>query len=84
MNNREKRTSPLTIAGDALLLIFALTGVTASFLSLYGDRLLGETGAFQATPLDLCAAQWDTFFSLAVVLALVLGGAFTYKKIRRR
>lgn len=70
MNNREKRTSPLTIAGDALLLIFALTGVTASFLSLYGDRLLGETGAFQATPLDLCAAQWDTFFSLAVVLAL--------------
>lgn len=71
MNNREKRTSPLTIAGDALLLIFALTGLTASFLSLYGDRLLGETGAFQATPLDLCAAQWDTFFSLAVVLALV-------------
>lgn len=70
MNNREKRTSPLTIAGDALLLIFALTGLTASFLSLYGDRLLGETGAFQATPLDLCAAQWDTFFSLAVVLAL--------------
>lgn len=70
MNNAEKRLSPLTIAGDALLLLFALTGLTDSFLSLYGNRLLGASASLQATPLDLCAAQGDRFFSLAAVLAL--------------
>ncbi len=70
MNNGEKKISPLTTLGDGLLLIFALTGLTASFFSLYGNGQLGETAAFQAAPFDLCAAQTDSFLSLAVVLAL--------------
>ncbi len=59
------RVSPLTVAGDGLLLLCALVGFTGSFLTLYTNHGLG------ATPLDPCAAQWPSFFLLAALFALL-------------
>ena len=70
--DRETRVSPLTFAGDGLLLLCALGGFTCSFLTLYGDRDLGRYASYQATPLDWCAARWDTFLLLAALLQPVL------------
>ncbi len=69
MNEHENRFSILTLMGDGLLLICALTGLSGSFLSLYASEALGSASGLR-TPLDLCAARSDSFLSLAVVLAL--------------
>lgn len=80
--DRETRVSPLTFAGDGLLLLCALGGFTCSFLTLYGDRDLGRYASYQATPLDWCAARWDTFLLLAALLALVSLSAWSLPRFR--
>lgn len=68
MAEQEKRLSPLSVLGDGLLLLCALLGLTASFLSLYG-----RTGISPALmePLDWAAAQGDQFLLLAALFALL-------------
>lgn len=65
MAEPKPRVSPLTIAGDGLLLFCALGGFACSFLTLYTNHDLG------ATPLDPCAAQWPSFFLLPALFALL-------------
>ncbi len=68
MADQEKRLSPLSVLGDGLLLLCALLGLTASFLSLYG-----RTGISPALmePLDWAAAQGDQLLLLAALFALL-------------
>lgn len=70
---REKRLSPLSAAGDALLLLCALPGLTACFLSLYGRA--GASGARMA--LDWAAAHTDQFLLLAALFALLSLGVWS-------
>lgn len=71
MTDQEPRVSPLSVAADGLLLVCAMAGATASFLSLYGDARLGALMTAQATPLDQCAAWSPSFLFLSVVFALL-------------
>ena len=71
MTDQEPRVSPLSVAADGLLLVCAMAGATASFLSLYGDTRLGALMTAQATPLDQCAAWSPSFLFLSVVFALL-------------
>lgn len=82
MNEQDKRTSLLTLAGDGLLLLCALLGLAGSFLSLYGDGLLGSAGALPATPLDLCAAQEGDFLLLAALFGLASLAAWSLPRFR--
>ena len=68
MAEQEKRLSPLSVLGDGLLLLCALLGLTASFLSLYG-----RTGISPALmePLDWAAAQGNQLLLLAALFALL-------------
>lgn len=68
MAEQEKRLSPLSVLGDGLLLLCALPGLTASFLSLYG-----RTGISPALmePLDWAAAQGAELLLWAALCALL-------------
>lgn len=79
MAEREKRLSPLSVLGDALLLLCALPGLTACFLSLYGRP--GSPGAPMA-PLDWAAAHGDQFLILAVLFALLSLGVWSLPRFR--
>lgn len=79
---REIRVSPLTIAGDGLLLFCALGGFTCSFLTLYGDKDLGVYASYQATPLDQCAAQWSSFLLWALLFALAALAVWSLPRFR--
>lgn len=68
MAEQEKRLSPLSVLGDGLLLLCALPGLTASFLSLYGRA--GVSPALMG-PLDWAASQGDQFLLLAALFALL-------------
>lgn len=71
---REKRLSPLSVSGDGLLLLCALLGLTACFLSLYGRA---EVKSALMGPLDWAAARADQFLLLAVLFALLSLGVWS-------
>ncbi|MBD5084070.1 MAG: transglutaminase domain-containing protein [Clostridiales bacterium] len=81
MAEREKRLSPLTVAGDGLLLVCALAGLAASFLSLYGDRTMGVYSV-RRTALDLVAAQTDEFVLAAGLFALLSLAVWSLPRFR--
>lgn len=82
VTDRENRTSPLTVLGDGALLVCAMAGFTSSFLSLYGDGQLGQTAAYRATPLDLCAAREAVFLGVAVLFALIVLSVWSLPRFR--
>ena len=59
MPERENRPSPTAILGDGLVLLCALLGLTASFLSLYRT-----SAAVPLIPLDWAADQRDQFLQI--------------------
>ena len=71
MAETEKRLSLLTVAGDGLLLICALTGLTGSFLSLYGGGRGAAASGARRTALDLLAAHGEGFVLAALLFALL-------------
>jgi len=71
MTDQGTRASPLTVLGDALLLLAAMVGLTLSFLSLYGDPAQGRLMVAQTTPLDQCALWTGSFLVLASAFALL-------------
>lgn len=79
MAEQEKRLSPLSVLGDGLLLLCALPGLTACFLSLYG-----RTGISPALmePLDWAAAQGDQLLLLAALFALLSLCAWSLPRFR--
>lgn len=81
MAEQEKRLSPLTVAGDGLLLVCALAGLAASFLTLYGDRTMGVYSVGR-TALDLAAAQADEFVLAAVLFALLSLAVWSLPRFR--
>ncbi|MDE6260531.1 MAG: DUF3488 and transglutaminase-like domain-containing protein, partial [Oscillospiraceae bacterium] len=81
MAERENRLSPLTVAGDGLLLVCALAGLAVSFLSLYGDRTVGVYSV-RRTTLDLLAAQIDEFALAAVLFALLSLAVWSLPRFR--
>ena len=81
MTERE-RFSPLAAAADGLLLVRALVGFTASFLSLYGSAEYGMYAPYSATPLDLCAAQGENFLTVAGIFALLSLCAWSLPRLR--
>ena len=80
MAEREKKLSPLTAAGDGLLLICALAGLAGSFLTLYGERAVASGD--RRTALDLLAAQTDEFVLAASVLALLSLAVWSLPRFR--
>lgn len=76
MAERQVRSVLLSLLGDASLLLCALMGFIASFLSLYTNHGLG------ATPLDPCAAQTDLFLLLAAMFALVSLAVWSLPRFR--
>ncbi len=81
MSERKNRLILLTLWGDGSLLLFALMGFTGSFLTLYGDRELGEY-AYGASPLDQCAAQGGGFLLLAALFALISLAVWSLPRFR--
>lgn len=81
MAEREKRVSPLTVAGDGLLLVCALMGLAVSFLSLYGGR---NAAAFSArrTALEALSAQADGFVLAAALFALLSLAVWSLPRFR--
>lgn len=81
MAEREKQVSPLTAAGDGLLLVCALAGLAVSFLSLYGGR---SAAAFSArrTALEVLSAQADEFVLAAALFALLSLAVWSLPRFR--
>lgn len=79
MAEQEKRLAPLSVLGDGLLLLCALPGLTASFLSLYGRA--GISPALME-PLDWAAAQGDQLLLLAALFALLSLCAWSLPRFR--
>lgn len=77
MAERDKRISPLSVLGDALLLLCALPGLTISFLSLYG----GASGPLMP-PLDWAAAQSDQYLLAAALFALLSLAVWSLPRLR--
>ena len=80
--DREKRLSPLTLLGDAALLLCALMGLAGSFLSLYGSWESIAVSSARPTPLDLCASRTDLFLMAAGGFALAALCAWSLPRFR--
>ena len=78
MTEQESRLSPLSVLGDGLLMVCALTGLTGSFLSLYGGYRLWPA----ATALDRCAARPASFLLPAAAFALAALAAWSLPRLR--
>lgn len=77
MPERENRPSPTAILGDGLVLLCALLGLTASFLSLYRT-----SAAVPLIPLDWAADQRDQFLLWAALFALLSLGVWSLPRLR--
>ena len=78
MAEPEKRAALAAAAGDALLLLCALPGLAACFLSLYGRA--GASSARMA--LDWAADQEGQFLFLAALFALLSLGVWSLPRFR--
>lgn len=76
MLERENRPSPIGVFGDGLVLVCALWGLTASFLSLYGAP------AALPAPLDWAAGRMDQFLLWAALFALLSLAAWTPRRFQ--
>ena len=79
MADKEHRAPITVLAGDGLLLLCALWGLTASFLSLYSGR---EVWGVYFSPLNHCAGDGDAFLLCAVVCALLALAVFACQGAR--
>lgn len=79
MADKEHRAPITVLAGDGLLLLCALWGLTASFLSLYSGR---EVWGVYFSPLNHCAGDGDAFLLCAVVCALLALAVFSLPRHR--
>ena len=77
MPERENRPSPTAILGDGLVLLCALLGLTASFLSLYRT-----SAAIPLIPLDWAADQRDQFLLWTALFALLSLGVWSLPRLR--
>ena len=82
MTEQEQRLSPLPLLGDALLLVCALAGLAASFLSLYGGGESLVLSGIQHNALSLCAGDTRAFVLAACVLALLSALVWSLPRFR--
>lgn len=79
---KKNRLSPLSLLGDAALLLCALMGLTGSFLSLYSSWESMAVSSARLTPLDLCASRTDFFLLAAGAFALAALCAWSLPRFR--